>query len=209
MRLAQPLSELWHDAAFSVRQMGANKAFALVAIATLALGVGGTTAIFSALNAVVLRPLPMPAPDRVVSVWESWRGQGRGNVSAGNFVDMGVEQSVFRSLTAVSPATMTLARDERAERVVGVRASAGFFDVYGVAPALGRAFTAAEDEPGRNQVVVLSHGFWTRFFGADPAALGQAITLDGRPYTVIGVMPRVLRLHRRRRRVVDSYCVHA
>ena len=189
MRLAQHLSELWHDAAFSVRQMIANKAFALVAIATLALGIGGTTAIFSALNAVVLRPLPIPAPDRVVSVWESWRGQGRGNVSAGNFVDMGVEQRVFRSWTAVSPATMTLARDERAERIVGVRASAGFFDVYGVAPALGRAFTAAEDEPGRNQVVVLSHGFWTRFFGADRAALGQAITLDARPYTVIGVMP--------------------
>jgi putative ABC transport system permease protein len=189
MRLAQHFSELRQDAAFSVRQMIANKGFALVAVATLALGIGATTAIFSALNAVVLRPLPMPAPDRVVSVWESWRDQGRGNVSAGNFIDMGAEQSVFRSLAAVSPATMTLAGNEGAERVIGVRASAGFFDVYGVAPALGRAFTTAEDEPGRNQVVVLSHGFWRRFFGADPAALGKTITLDARPYTVIGVMP--------------------
>ena len=189
MRVAQYLSELRQDVAFSVRQMIANKGFALVAVAILTLGIGATTAIFSALNAVVLRPLPMPAPDRVLSVWESWRGQGRGNMSAGNFVDMGAEQSVFGSLTAVSPATLTLARDEGAERVVGVRASAGFFDVYGVAPALGRAFTAAEDEPGRNQVVVLSHGFWTRFFGADPAVLGKAITLDARPYSVIGVMP--------------------
>jgi putative ABC transport system permease protein len=189
MRLAQYLSELRQDAAFSVRQMIANKGFALVAVATLALGIGATTAIFSALNAVVLRPLPIPEPDRVVSVYSSWRDQGRGNVSAGNFVDLAAEQRAFSSVAAVTPATMTLARDEGAERVVGVRASAGFFDVYGVTPVLGRAFTAAEDEPGRDQVVVLSHGFWTRVFGADPGALGKLITLDARPYTVIGVMP--------------------
>jgi putative ABC transport system permease protein len=189
MRLTQYLSELRQDAVFSVRQMIVNKGFALVAIATLALGIGATTAIFSALNAVILRPLPIPEPDRVVTVWEVWRDQGRGNMSAGNFVDMAAEQKVFESMAAVSGATMTLARDEGAERVTGVRASAGFFDVYKVTPALGRGFTAAEDEPGRDQVVVLSHGFWTRVFGADPGALGKTLTLDARPYTVIGVMP--------------------
>src|SRR6187402_2857623 len=111
MRFAHYLSELRHDSTFSVRQMIANKGFAFVAIATLALGIGATTAIFSTLNAVVLRPLPIPEPDRVVSVWEVWRDQGRGNMSAGNFVDLAAEQKVFGSMTAVSSATMTLARD--------------------------------------------------------------------------------------------------
>src|SRR4029079_6580535 len=94
----------------------------------------------------------------------------------------------FEALTAYSGFSLTLARDEGAERIVGVRATAGFFDVFGVKPALGRVFTAAEDEPGRDQVAVLSHRFWTRQFGADPGILGRQIVLDARHYTVIGVM---------------------
>ena len=189
MRIAQYLSELRQDAAFSVRQMLASRAFTLVAVSTLALGIGATTAIFSAVNTVVLRPLPVPDADRLVEVHSVWRDLGRGNVSAGNFVDMAAEQTAFQAVTAVSGGSMTLARDEGAERVVGVRATGGFFDVWGVPPALGRVFGAAEDEPGRDQVVVLSHRFWTRQFGADPAMLGRIITLDNRPYSVIGVMP--------------------
>jgi hypothetical protein len=110
-------------------------------------------------------------------------------VSAGNFVDMAAAQTSFQSITATTAVSMTLARDEGAERIVGVRASAGFFDVFGAQPMLGRVFTAAEDEPGRDQVVVLSHRFWTRQFGADRSILGRQVTLDARPYTVIGVMP--------------------
>jgi len=189
MRLVQYLSELRQDAAFSLRQMIAAPGFSLVAIVTLALGIGATTAIFSAVNAVVLRPLPVPEPQRIVEVNEDWRHSGRSNMSAGNFVDTAAAQDVFQSMTATTATSMTLARDEGAERVVGVRASAGFFDVFGVQPMLGRAFTAAEDEPGRDQVVVLSYRFWTRQFGADPGILGRQITLDARPYTVIGIMP--------------------
>jgi len=189
MRLLQYLSELRQDAAFSLRQMIATPGFTLVAVLTLALGIGATTAIFSAVNAVVLRPLPVAEPDRIVEIHEVWRGEGRGAVSAGNFVDMAAAQSAFQSITATTPVSMTLARDEGAERIVGVRASAGFFDVFGAQPMLGRVFTAAEDEPGRDQVVVLSHRFWTRQFGADRSILGRQITLDARPYTVIGVMP--------------------
>ena len=183
------LSELRQDAAFSIRQMVATPSFALIAIATLALGIGATTAIFSTVNAVVLRPLPVPGADRLVELYEVWRDAGRGNMSAGNFVDMAAEQQSFSALTAVSGASMTLARDEGAERVVGVRASAGFFEVWGVPPQIGRVFGAAEDQPGREQVVVLSHRFWTRQFGADRGILGKSITLDGRPHEVIGVMP--------------------
>ena len=192
MRLAQYLSELRQDAVFSVRQMLASRAFTIVAVATLALGIGATTAIFSTLNAVVLRPLPVPYPERLVEVHEVWRDLGRGNVSAGNFVDMAREQNVFAAVAASSGANMTLADDRGAERIVGVRASGGWFDVWGLPPVLGRVFGAAEDEPGRDQVVVLSHRFWTRQYAADPAVLGRAITLDGRPYTVIGVMPESL-----------------
>jgi predicted permease len=189
MQVAQYVSELRQDAAFSVRQMLATRAFTLVAVATLALGIGATTAIFSTVNAVVLRPLPVPGADQLVEVHSAWRDLTRGNVSAGNFVDMAAEQTVFQAVAAASGASMTLARDEGAERVVGVRASGGWFDVWGVAPALGRVFGPAEDAPGREQVVVLSHRFWTRQFGADPGVLGQTISLDSRPHTVIGVMP--------------------
>jgi putative ABC transport system permease protein len=189
MRLLQYLSELRQDAAFSIRQMIATPGFTLVAIVTLALGIGATTAIFSAVNAVVLQPLPVVEPGRMVEIHEVWRDGGRGAVSAGNFVDTAAAQTVFQSMTAATGVSMTLARDEGAERIVGVRASAGFFDVFGAQPMIGRVFTAAEDEPGRDQVVVLSHRFWTRQFGADPGILGRQITLDARPHTVIGVMP--------------------
>jgi len=189
MRLLQYLSELRQDSAFSVRQMIGTPGFSLVAILTLALGIGATTAIFSAVNAVVLRPLPVAEPDRIVEVSEDWRHSGRSNMSAGNFVDTAAAQNVFQSMTATTTVSMTIAREEGAERVIGVRASAGFFDVFGAQPMLGRVFTAAEDEPGREQVVVLSHRFWTRQFGADRGILGRQITIDARPYTVIGVMP--------------------
>ena len=189
MRVAQYVSELRQDAAFSVRQMLASRAFTIVAVATLALGIGATTAIFSAVNTVVLRPLPVPDAGQLMEVFEASAGLPRGAVSAGNFVDMAAAQTVFHAVAAATSASMTFARDEGAERVIGVRASGGWFDVWGVAPALGRTFGPAEDDPGRDHVAVLSHRFWTRQFGADPAILGRTISLDSRTYTVIGVMP--------------------
>src|SRR3954471_10379760 len=189
MRVFQYLSELRQDAAFSIRQMFATPAFTIVAIATLALGIGGLTAIFRAVQSGVTPALPIPRAERLVVINEVWRDLGRGNMSAGNFVDMAAEQTAFQSVSASTQASMTLARDEGAERVIGVRATAGFFDVFATRPMLGRVFTAAEDEPGRDQVAVLSHRFWTRQFGADRGILGRQITLDARPYTIIGVMP--------------------
>jgi putative ABC transport system permease protein len=189
MRSTQYLSELRQDAAFAIRQMVATPAFTLIAIATLALGIGATTAIFSAVNAVVLKPLPVPEPDRLVVVSELWRDIDRGAVSAGNFVDMMAGQQIFAAAAAVAPSSFTLARDEGAERVLGSRASGGFFQTYRMNAALGRVFGAEDDQPGRDQVVVLSHKFWTRQFGADRGVLGRQLTLDARPYTIIGVMP--------------------
>jgi predicted permease len=189
MRSTEYVTELRQDAAFAVRQMLATPGFTLIAVATLALGIGATTAIFSAVNAVVLRPLPVPEPDRLVTVQEVWRNAGQGAMSAGNFVDMMAEQSIFDAATASTVTSFTLARDEGAERVIGVKATGGFFRTYGVNAEFGRVFGPDEDEPGHDQVAVLSQKFWTRQFGRDRAVLGRQITLDARPYTIIGVMP--------------------
>ena len=189
MRSTEYVSELRQDAIFALRQMLAAPAFTLIAVSTLALGIGATTAIFSVMDAVVLRPLPVPEPDRLVVVREVWRDIDRGAVSAGNFVDMMAEQTVFDAAAALTPVSFTLARDEGAERVIGVKATGAFFRTYRVNAALGRVFGPEDDQPGRDQVVVLSHKFWTRQFGGDRSVLGKQITLDARPYSIIGVMP--------------------
>jgi len=183
------------DLIFALRQLRRQPGFTIVALLTLTIGVGATTAIFSVVNTVVLRPLPLPAPDRLVVVYEDYRGRP-GDVSAGNYTDLKAAAKSFESLTAVDYANFNLSREvsvsrpgAQADRVVGARVNASFFDVFGVTPALGRAFTAGEDEPGRDQVVVLSHRLWTRRFGSDPAVLGQDVLLSGRALRVIGVMP--------------------
>lgn len=188
MRLLQYLSELRQDAAFSIRQLLANPGFSAVAIATLALGIGATTAIFSAVHAVVLRPLPVPAPERLVIVNEGWKDLVYG-VSVSFFLDVEAETPAFDAVTATQLDSFTLAREGGAERVVGGRVTGRFFDVFGVQAALGRTFGVAEDKPGAEQVVVLSHRLWTRQFGGDAGIVGREITINGRPHTVLGVMP--------------------
>ena len=188
MRFLQYTSELRQDAAFSVRQMLAAPAFSIVAIATLALGIGATTSIFSAVHAVVLRPLPVPDVDRVVTVQSGYREQ-RHNMSPRHYLHMAGEQTAFAAIGAQQYASFTLSRDESAERVIGARVTGGYFDVFRVQPALGRVFGMHEDDPGRDQVVVLSHRLWVRQFAADPQIIGRDITLNQRPHTVIGIMP--------------------
>ena len=188
MRLVQYLAELRQDTAFAFRQMLAAPGFSLVAIATLALGIGATTAIFSVLHAVVFRPLAVADPDRLVVVSSGWRG-GLMPVAPAHYLHLAGEQEAFQAVAAVDDANFTLARDEGAERVVGALVTGGFFDVFGVPPALGRVFGMAEDQPGADQVLVLSHALWTRQFARDPSAVGRVVSLDQRPYTIIGIMP--------------------
>ena len=188
MRVLQYLSELRQDAGFALRQMLATPAFSLIAIATLALGIGSTTAIYSAVNAVVLRPLPVPEPDRVVIVNSGWRG-GYMSVAPAHFLQFAEEQTSMQAVAAIEFPSFTMARREGAERVIGGRATGEFFNVWGVQPAHGRVFGAAEDQPGRDQVVVLSHRLWKRQFAEDPSIVGREITLNQRPHMVIGVMP--------------------
>jgi putative ABC transport system permease protein len=188
MRRTEYLSELIQDITFACRQLWKTPGFSLVAILTMALGIGATTAIFSAVHAVVLRPLPLPGPDRILAVYENYRGR-RGNVSAGNFVDGVAPAAAFTDVTAIQYSSFNLATAGNPERVVGARTTAPFFRVFGVEPERGRAYTADDDQPGRDHVVVLSHRLWTRQFGADASILGRQITLNGRPHEVIGVMP--------------------
>jgi putative ABC transport system permease protein len=188
MRRTEYFSEMKQDVAFACRQILRSPGFSAIAILTLALGIGGTTAIFSAVRSVVLRPLPFSNPERIVVVNEELRGN-RSSASAGNFVD-GIEPvDAFSAVTAVQYSNISLSGDGDAERVVGARATAGFFGVFDIPAELGRVFTKEEDQPGREQVVVLSHRLWARRFGSDPSIVGRQITLNGRPHDVIGVMP--------------------
>jgi putative ABC transport system permease protein len=188
MHRTEYLSEFAQDIKFACRQLLMNPGFTAVAVVTLALGIGSTTAIFSAVESVVLRPLPFPEPGRIVAVYEDFRGTP-GNVSAGNYVD-GVEPvRAFSATAAVQYSNFNLVDTSDPQRVVGARASAAFFDVFSMPPALGRVFTREEDQPGRDQVVVLSHRLWARQFGSSPSVIGRQIRLNEQPYEVIGVMP--------------------
>ena len=188
MRRTEYLSELTHDVRFAVRQLLSNPAFTAVAVITLALGIGATAAIFSAVHAVVLRPIPVPHPERIMAVYEDLRGS-RSNVSAGNFVDGVQPVSAFSHVTAMQYSSFNLADAEDTERIIGARTTAGFFGVFATAPIHGRVFTTEEDQPGREQVVVLSYRLWTRRFAGNPSIVGKTIRLNGRQYEVIGVMP--------------------
>ena len=188
MRLTQWIEEFRDDVKFASRQLMRAPGFALVAALTLALGIGATTAIFSVVHAVVLRAFPFPEPERVMVLGEEFRGD-LGGVSGGNFQDWRTRSKSFSSLAAMHYSSFNLADGGTAERVIGARATASYFTVFGIRPHLGRLYTADEDTPGREQVVVLSHRLWTRRFGANPDVVNTEIRMNGLPYTVVGVMP--------------------
>jgi predicted permease len=190
MRRREYFAELRQDVVFGARQLKKAPGFAAVAILTLALGIGATSAGFSMLYAVVLSPLPVAAPERLVSLGEAWKTYPRANVSAGNFTQWRARLTdVFESLTAYDGASFNLAEGATPERVRGRRASGDFFRVFAMPPLLGRTFGDGDDAPGRAQVVVLSYRLWSRRFGADPAIVGRTIRLNGLSYAVLGVMP--------------------
>ena len=182
------LSELWHDVRFAFRQMATAPAFAAIAIGTLAIGIGGTTAIFSAVDAVVLAPFPWAHPDRTTYVTERWHDLD-GSVSVGNYVDWRAMTSSFTELAAEQFIPATLDAAPAPELVGGARVTQNFFTVFGQRPLLGRTFRPDEDTPGNDHVVVLSEGLWRRRFAADSGIVGRTITLNVTPYLVVGVMP--------------------
>jgi predicted permease len=189
MQRTQYLGELGQDLAFTARQLVKNPGFTAVAALTLALGIGATTAIFSAVYAVVLQPLPLRDPSRLMQVGEIWEGRPQ-SMSVGNYVDTTAAVPDFEhGLAALNYANYNLADETAPERVVGARVTANYFEVMGVRPILGRTFTADEDRPDNDRVVVLSHRLWTRRFGASEAAVGRELRMNGAAYQIAGVMP--------------------
>src|SRR5579863_2100116 len=183
------MEQLAKDLRFALRMIRNSPGFTLIAVLTLALGIGANTAIFSFVDAVLLRPLPYPHPEQMVMVWEKPPGGERNGISTLNFLDWKRENTVFSAMAAETGGSMTLTGGDRPVQVQGDRDSATFFDIWGIRPMLGRTFAADEDQPGKNQVVVLSHRFWETRFGADKSIIGRTLSLNNKPYTVIGVMP--------------------
>jgi putative ABC transport system permease protein len=185
------METLWQDLRFGFRQLLNKPGFALIAVLSLALGIGANTAIFSLVDAVLLRPLPFHDPDRLVMVWEDATGIGfpRNTPAPANYADWKTQNQVFEDMAALSWKSYNLTDEGEPEQVEAQAVTANFFPLLGVKPELGRNFTQEEDQPGRNKVALISYGLWQRRFGGDPALIGKAILLDGEKSTVIGVMP--------------------
>ncbi len=179
------------DARYGLRMLLKRPGFTAVAIITLALGIGANTAIFSVLNAVLLRPLPFKDPDRLVMVWETNAKYDirTGVTSYAAFRDWKEQNQVFESMVASAGQSFNLTADDEPERVSGMRVSPEVFEFTGTKPVLGRGFLQEEEQPGRNRVVLLGHALWQRRFGSDPRVVGKPIILNAESYTVIGVLP--------------------
>src|SRR5215469_3900486 len=190
---------IFDDLKYAVRQLRKAPGFALIAVITLALGIGANTAIFSVVNGVLLRPLPFHDPDQVVRIWHkppetSFPGMTTFAVSPANFLDWQAENHVFSSMAIYGYRGFTLTGGEKAEQVDASAVSPDFFSTLQVQPLVGRVFSADENQPGHSNVVVLSHRFWQDHFGSRREIVGHEITLDGAHYLVAGVMPPSFRL---------------
>jgi predicted permease len=179
------------DLRYGVRVLLKSPGFTAVAVIALALGIGANTAVFSVVNAVLLKPLPYKDSDRLVLMTGASleTGQLRGSVSPPDFLDYREQNTTLERLAAVAGASFSLTGGPEPERVQSARVSEGFFEALGVGPAYGRTFASEEEQSGRDQVVILGNGLWRRRFGADPNVLGQTITLNDKSYLVVGVMP--------------------
>jgi putative ABC transport system permease protein len=179
------------DIRFAIRGLIKRPGFTVVAVLTLALGIGANTAIFSVINGVLLRPLPFAEADKLVRVYEKRLklGRQRNVASAPDFIDWRNQNRVFEDIAAYAPWSTNLTGGDEPMRLSGTVTSASLFSVLGVRPQLGRTFLAEEDQPNGNRVVMLSHGLWQRRFGSDPGVVGRSIVLNGASFTVVGVMP--------------------
>ena len=185
------METFWQDLRFGVRQLLGKPGFTLIAVLSLALGIGANTAIFSLVDAVLLRPLPFHQPERLAIVWEDATRVGfpRNTPAPANYVDWKAQNQTFEDMAALSWGNYALTEEGEPEKVESQEVTANFFGLLGVKPLLGRTFTSEEDKPGANRVVLVSYGLWQRRFGGDPALVGKELLLEGRKHTVLGVMP--------------------
>ncbi len=186
------IEDLVRDFRFGLRSMSRNPGFTSVAVITLALGIGATTAIFSVVYGILLQPLPYPEDDRLVTLIQSYpqKGLDTWGLSQANFALYRDQNHVFEKIAAFTSAGFNLTGGASPERLQASAVTVDFFDVLGVQPAWGRAFSSEEDSPGKNSVCILSYGLWQRRFGGDPQILGQSLLLNNIPTEVVGVMPQ-------------------
>ena len=182
------MQTLWQDLLFGARVLLKNPGFTAVVVLTLALGIGANTAIFSVVNAVLLRPLPYQEPDRIVSL-SSYRRGRLGQISPANFLDWREQNRTSAQMAAIFTRDANLSSNGEAERMPFAITSANFFQVMGVQPGLGRTFLPEEEIAGHAPVVIISHGLWQQRFASDLKIIGQSLTIDGQSYSVVGVAP--------------------
>jgi putative ABC transport system permease protein len=186
------LGTVWQDIRYGIRTLLKNRSFTVIVLAVLALGIGANTAIFSVMNAVLLRSLPYGDEDRIMMVWENDTKEGnpKNAVAPGNFVDFKEQNQVFDNLAVYTqPSGVNLTGADEPERVEAAGISANLFTVLGVKPALGRALLPDEDKPTATPVAIITNGLWQRRFGADSGIINRTLMLDGNNYTVVGVLP--------------------
>lgn len=185
------MSTLFSDVRYAIRSFSKIPGLAVIAVATLAIGIGANTAIFSIINTVLLRPPAFREPAQLVRLYETEAAPGRYPFAGPDFIDWKNQNSTFQDMALFTwAADMNLSGEGEPERVLATSTSWNFFSVLGVNPAIGRAFAAGEDQPGKLQVAILSHGLWRSRFVGDPGAVGQTIELNSRKYTIIGVAPQ-------------------
>src|SRR6266403_2796284 len=192
-RMGSWLHSVISDCRYGLRQLRKNPGFTAVVVLTLALGIGANTAIFSMVNALLLHPYNFRNLDSLVRVWED-RGIDEGYdaryIAPADADDLRSSNGIFEGLTTYSFQSFGLGTEGDVQPILGCRVSANFFDVLAVTPAAGRLFSAAEEQPGADQVAIVSYGSWQRRFGGDPRLLGKTISLNGRAYTIVGIMPK-------------------
>jgi putative ABC transport system permease protein len=194
-RRSNVIADLGQDVRYGLRMLAKNPAFTAIAVLALALGIGANSAIFSVVNAILLRPLPYKAPEQLVMIWDNATHLGfpKNTPSPANFLDWRQQVTVFQGMAAFAERSFNLTGVGEPERLDGRRVSANLFDVLGVRPIIGRTFVPEEDQPG-TKVVLLNESLWKRRFGGDPSMIGRALILNNEAYTVVGVLPNSVRL---------------
>jgi predicted permease len=187
------LDSLWSDVRFGLRMLVKSRGFSALAVLTLALGIGANAAIFSMVNALLLHPYHFRDLDALVRVWED-RGIDEGYdaryVAPADATELSAHNEAFENLTTYEMRSFSLGAGNEIQPVLGCRVTANFFDVLSESPAAGRLFSPGEEQPGADQVAIVSHGFWQRRFVGDPRLLGGKISLNGRSYSIVGIMPK-------------------
>ena len=182
------MKNIKNDLKYALRILIKNKGICAVAILTLALGIGINTTIFSLVNSILLRPLPYPNSESIMSVFTSWPQTEQSGFSAPNFLDLREQNKSFQNISAFGFWGYDVSGSQEPEALSACRATYGFFEVFGAKPLYGRTFLPEEEIAGKDQVAILSNSLWKRRFAADPTIVGKKIILDGIPFEVVGVM---------------------